>query len=107
MTETRTTTNDLYVESWGGGTPVVLVHGSLQRRRRVGSAATARRRGLRLLVLDRREMARAPLSTARTSCVDGDDIAELMGDGAHLVGHSYGGLGSCSPPPAVPKRPYR
>ena len=25
---------------------------------------------------------------------DGDDIAELMGDGAHLVGHSYGGLGA-------------
>jgi pimeloyl-ACP methyl ester carboxylesterase len=24
---------------------------------------------------------------------DADDIAELMGDGAHLVGHSYGGLG--------------
>ena len=24
---------------------------------------------------------------------DADDIADLMGDGAHLVGHSYGGLG--------------
>jgi pimeloyl-ACP methyl ester carboxylesterase len=24
---------------------------------------------------------------------DADDIVELMGDGAHLVGHSYGGLG--------------
>jgi pimeloyl-ACP methyl ester carboxylesterase len=24
---------------------------------------------------------------------DAEDVAELMGDGAHLVGHSYGGLG--------------
>jgi pimeloyl-ACP methyl ester carboxylesterase len=24
---------------------------------------------------------------------DADDIADLMGNGAHLVGHSYGGLG--------------
>jgi pimeloyl-ACP methyl ester carboxylesterase len=24
---------------------------------------------------------------------DAEDIAEMMGDGAHLVGHSYGGLG--------------
>ena len=25
---------------------------------------------------------------------DSDDIVTLMGDGAHLVGHSYGGLGA-------------
>ena len=25
--------------------------------------------------------------------VDADDIADLMDNGSHLVGHSYGGLG--------------
>ncbi len=86
--------SDLFVESWGSGTPVVLVHGSLATG--VEEWETQRPlagEGFRLLVLDRRGYGRSPVSDGEDFLVDADDIAELMGDGAHLVGHSYGGLG--------------
>jgi pimeloyl-ACP methyl ester carboxylesterase len=85
---------DLYVESWGDGTPVVLVHGSLA----VGAEEWEAQRtladeGFRLLVVDRRGYGRSPVAEGEDFLRDAEDIAELMGDGAHLVGHSYGGLG--------------
>ena len=94
MTEIRTTANNLYVETWGDGTPVVLVHGSLA----TGAEEWEAQRplageGFRLLVVDRRGYGQSPAADGEDFLVDGDDIAELMGDGAHLVGHSYGGLG--------------
>ena len=95
MTENRTTTNNnLHVERWGSGTPVVLVHGSLA----TGAEEWEAQRpladmGFRLIVLDRRGYGQSPAADGEDFLVDADDIAELMGDGAHLVGHSYGGLG--------------
>jgi pimeloyl-ACP methyl ester carboxylesterase len=86
--------SDLFVDSWGAGTPVVLVHGSLalateewEQQRPLADE------GFRLLVPDRRGYGQSPAAEGEDFLVDGDDIAELMGDGAHLVGHSYGGLG--------------
>jgi pimeloyl-ACP methyl ester carboxylesterase len=86
--------SDLFVESWGGGTPVVLVHGSLatgadewQAQRPLAGE------GFRLLVLDRRGYGQSPAVRGEDFLRDADDIADVMGDGAHLVGHSYGGLG--------------
>ena len=86
--------NDLFVESWGAGTPVVLVHGSLA----TGAEEWQAQRPLaderfRLLVLDRRGYGRSPAVQGEDFLRDADDIADLMGNGAHLVGHSYGGLG--------------
>ncbi len=86
--------SDLYVESWGDGTPVVLVHGSLA----TGAEEWVSQRpladaGFRLLVPDRRGYGRSPGAVGEDFLRDADDIVELMGDGAHLVGHSYGGLG--------------
>jgi pimeloyl-ACP methyl ester carboxylesterase len=99
MTTTDTTVaahnrGDLHVEAWGEGPPVVLVHGSLalgaeeweQQRTLAGE-------GFQLLVPDRRGYGRSPKVEGEDFLGDADDIAELMGDGAHLVGHSYGGLG--------------
>ena len=87
--------NDLFVESWGTGTPVVLLHGSLatgadewQAQRPLAD------KGFRLLVLDRRGYGQSPAAEGEDFLRDADDIAALMGDGAHLVGHSYGGLGA-------------
>ena len=107
MTETATTTDirhrtelpaehrHLHVETWGAGTPVVLVHGSLA----TGAEEWEAQRpladeGFRLLVLDRRGYGQSPAADGEDFLRDADDIAELMGDGAHLVGHSYGGLGA-------------
>jgi pimeloyl-ACP methyl ester carboxylesterase len=87
--------SDLFVDSWGTGTPVVLVHGSLA----TGAEEWQAQRpladeGFRLLVLDRRGYGRSPMADGEDFLGDADDIVALMGDGAHLVGHSYGGLGA-------------
>jgi pimeloyl-ACP methyl ester carboxylesterase len=86
---------DLFVETLGTGTPVVLVHGSLatgadewQAQRPLADE------GFRLLVLDRRGYGRSPAAQGEDFLRDADDIVALMGQGAHLVGHSYGGLGA-------------
>jgi pimeloyl-ACP methyl ester carboxylesterase len=86
--------SDLFVDSWGTGTRVVLVHGSLATG---GEEWQAQRpladEGFRLLVPDRRGYGKSPVAEGEDFLRDADDIAELMGDSAHLVGHSYGGLG--------------
>jgi pimeloyl-ACP methyl ester carboxylesterase len=99
MTNSESTTSadargDLHVESWGDGARVVLVHGSLalgaeewEAQRSLADA------GFRLLVPDRRGYGRSPAADGEDFLRDAEDIVELMGDGAHLVGHSYGGLG--------------
>ncbi len=102
MTKTMTMTEKvrtnqrgpLHVETWGDGIPVVLVHGSLA----IGVEEWEAQRplaneGFHLLVPDRRGYGRSPGAEGEDFLRDAEDIAELMGDGAHLVGHSYGGLG--------------
>jgi pimeloyl-ACP methyl ester carboxylesterase len=85
--------SDLFVDSWGAGTPVVLVHGSLATG---GEEWQAQRpladEGFRLMVPDRRGYGRSPAVQGEDFLRDAEDVADLMGDGAHLVGHSYGGL---------------
>ena len=85
----------IHVETLGDGIPVVLVHGSLataaeEWTEQLPLAAE----GLRLLMPDRRGYGRSPAAgPVRTSCSMPRTSSILMGDGAHLVGHSYGGLG--------------
>lgn len=86
---------ELDVERWGAGIPVVLVHGSLA----VGTEEwDAQRplagRGFELTVFDRRGYGRNAGPAGEDFLVDADDICELLGDGSHIVGHSYGGLGA-------------
>jgi pimeloyl-ACP methyl ester carboxylesterase len=86
---------DLHVEYWGMGTPVVLVHGSLATGAQEWEAQrTLADEGFRLTVFDRRGYGASPSALGEDFTVDSDDIAALLGDGAHLVGHSYGGLGA-------------
>lgn len=95
-TASRTTggsSTALHVEVWGDGDPVVLVHGSLA----TGSDEWPEQRpladeGYRLIVPDRRGYGRSPAARGEDFLADADDVVALMGDGAHLVGHSYGGL---------------
>lgn len=96
----RTTTDissstDLHIEHWGAGTPVVLVHGSLATGAQEWEAQrTLADDGFRLTVFDRRGYGRSEAAPGEDFTVDAVDIAALLGDGAHLVGHSYGGLGA-------------
>jgi pimeloyl-ACP methyl ester carboxylesterase len=85
----------LHVDEWGAGERVVLVHGSLA----TGAEEWEAQRpladeGFRLVVFDRRGYGQSPFATGEDFLVDADDIVELMGRGAHVVGHSYGGLGA-------------
>lgn len=86
--------SELFVNAWGSGERVLLAHGSLataadewQAQRPLADE------GFHLLAPDRRGYGRSPAVPGEDFLVDADDLAELMGDGAHLVGHSYGGLG--------------
>ncbi len=77
---------------WGRGERVVCVHGSLSW----GTFAFRAQRPLaddRLLVLpDRRGYGASAASGPADFEVDAKDVAALLGDGAHLVGHSYGAV---------------
>jgi pimeloyl-ACP methyl ester carboxylesterase len=85
----------LHVEVWGSGTRVVMIHGSLatgadewQAQRPLADI------GFELVIPDRRGYGASPTADGEDFLVDAADIADLMGGGAHLVGHSYGGLGA-------------
>ena len=73
----------------------------------MGSSRPLADEGFQLLVFDRRGYGQSPAAKGEDFLRDADDIVTLMGDGAHLVGHSYGGSGRCSPLPAVRPRHCR
>ncbi len=88
------TTPDPTADVWDDRPPpAVLVHGSFAadpawtwREQRPLAAAR------RLLVAHRRGYGRVGPRAANDFDGDVDDVVALMGDGAHLVGYSYGGL---------------
>ncbi len=85
----------LFIETLGTGTPVVLVHGSLATGAEEWEAQQPLAgEGYQLVVFDRRGYGRSPAAEGEDFLRDADDIVEVMGEGAHLVGHSYGGLGA-------------
>ncbi|MFI7482506.1 alpha/beta fold hydrolase [Kocuria sp. M1R5S2] len=80
-------------ETWGAGERVVLVHGSFA----TGPLEWEGQRvlaelGYQLVVPTRRAYLPGHAGEGEDFLTDGDDVAELLGNGAHLVGHSYGGL---------------
>ena len=71
--------SDIFVDSWGTGTPVVLVHGSLATGAEEWQAQRPLAdKGFRLLVLDRRGYGRSPVVQGEDFLRDADDIAELI-----------------------------
>jgi pimeloyl-ACP methyl ester carboxylesterase len=86
------TAADLDVERLGSGPPVLLLHGSI-----VGAERTWRKQ-LQLaerwsLTLPNRPGFAGSRPLERNDFeLEAPMIAELLGDGAHLVGHSYGGV---------------
>jgi pimeloyl-ACP methyl ester carboxylesterase len=85
--------DDLFVRAWGDGAETaVLVHGDVF----AGEATWDRQRELgarcRLLVPDRRGFGGSPDGGREDFERDAGEVAALLGEGAHLVGHSYGGV---------------
>lgn len=81
----------LYVAEQGSGQPILFVHGSFG----FGEEQWREQQPLswqwRLLFVDRCGHGRSP-DTGRSGWIEqSEDIAELLGGGAHIVGQSYGG----------------
>jgi pimeloyl-ACP methyl ester carboxylesterase len=85
-------TTGLHVTVWGAGAPAVLVHGSFGW----GTETWREQRPLaddyRLLLVDRRGFGESPPDGRVDFDHDADDVADLLEEGTHLVGHSYGGV---------------
>jgi pimeloyl-ACP methyl ester carboxylesterase len=84
----------LHIERRGDGPRALFVHGSVS-----GGAATWKAQypladRFTVLVPDRRGFGESPPADREDFEVDARDIAEALGDGAHLVAHSYGGVGA-------------
>jgi pimeloyl-ACP methyl ester carboxylesterase len=90
--ETQSTPT-LHVEQWGSGPGVVMVHGGDPGG---GASAFALQRPLAerwtLILPDRPGHGQTPPAGHEDFARDGALVAPLLGEGAHLVGHSYGGL---------------
>jgi pimeloyl-ACP methyl ester carboxylesterase len=90
--------NAIHVTHWGTTGPrVVMVHGSAQGSavggtRHFSAQARLGDRGWRVIVPDRPGHGQSPAPDRPDDPeLDGRWVAELLGDGAHLVGHSFGG----------------
>jgi len=96
------TLQGVHVERWGTGTPVVLVHGGGHGDPGGGALKWRFQRplaeqGWELIVSDRPGMGQSPSQGPDDFELDGPWVAELLGDGAHLIGHSYGGaIATCA-----------
>ena len=95
----------LHVERVGSGPPVVLVHGSVGSGEPTWAEQLPLAERWTLLVVDRPGFGKTPEAERVDFAVDAPLVADALGDGAHLVGHSYGGvvslLASAQRPQAV------
>ena len=82
----------LNVTVWGDGEPAVLVHGSFGWGEETWREQRPLAESYRLLLVDRRGFGGSPAHGRVDFERDAADVAELLEDGAHLVGHSYGGV---------------
>lgn len=83
---------DLDVERLGDGPPVVFVHGSVVGRERTWSEQRPLAARWTLVLPNRPGFGASPRLPRGDFAAEAPPIAELLGDGAHLVGHSYGAV---------------
>jgi pimeloyl-ACP methyl ester carboxylesterase len=83
---------ELHVTRWGTGPPAVFVHGSFGWGEETWSAQRPLADDFELLLVDRRGFGRSQAQGRVDFDRDANDVAELLPEGAHLVGHSYGGV---------------
>ena len=86
---------DLHLETYGDGTPAILVHGSFGTGLSAFSAQKPLSESHKLVIVDRRGFGSSPDGDELGWPVDADDIVALLDElgPAHLVGHSYGAVG--------------
>src|SRR5262245_37383434 len=96
-TQSSTKQSPIQVAHWGAkGPPVVLVHEGVQGTRMGGAAQFAPQRqlverGWQMMVPDRPGHGQSASRGPDDMVADAQWVAQMLGDGAHLVGHSFGG----------------
>lgn len=86
---------DLHVRIWGEGHPerIVLLHGAnVPDPEHIWQAQRPVAEQYEVVVVDRRGFGLSPEATRLTWESELADILALVGDRAHVVGHSYGGV---------------
>jgi pimeloyl-ACP methyl ester carboxylesterase len=83
---------DLEVTRLGSGPPVVLVHGSIVEAQRTWRNQLELAERWSLLVPNRPGFGQSPPLARGDFDAEAPLIAALLGEGAHLVGHSYGAV---------------
>jgi pimeloyl-ACP methyl ester carboxylesterase len=87
--------SDLHLSVWGDAGPrVLLIHGSMGWSEETFEMQRPLAERMRLELLDRRGMGSSPAAERVDFERDAADIAAVLGDGAHVVAHSYGALGA-------------
>ena len=89
---------NIHITRWGTtGPKIVLIHGGAQGNKHFGGdrhfvlQQRLAERGYQLVVPDRPGHGRSPYPNRPDDAeADGAWVAQLLGDGAHLVGHSFG-----------------
>ena len=87
----------IHVTTWGeAGDPVLIVHGGVQGGLGGGPSTFSHQkalteRGWKLRLVDRPGFGESPSRGPDDMEADALWIAELLGDGSHLMGHSWGG----------------
>jgi pimeloyl-ACP methyl ester carboxylesterase len=82
----------LNVTVWGAGEPAVLVHGSFGWGEETWHAQRPLADDYELRLVDRRGYGASPPAGRADFDRDADDVAGLLDEPAHLIGHSYGGV---------------
>jgi pimeloyl-ACP methyl ester carboxylesterase len=83
---------DLEVTRVGSGPPVLLVHGSVVGARRTWNKQLELAEHWQLILPNRPGFGASPPLPRGDFDAEAPLFAELLGDGAHLVGHSYGAV---------------
>ena len=95
MAATKAQSASLEVVVWGFGPRVVLVHGAIFNGPLMWKEQRPLGERWRLEIPNRRGYGKSPPPEVRSDFEeDARDIAALLGDDAHLVGHSYGAIGA-------------
>jgi pimeloyl-ACP methyl ester carboxylesterase len=92
MADAELTARQLEVERLGSGPPVLLIHGSVVGAMRTWRRQIALAERWTLILPNRPGFGASPPAAHGDFESEAPLMAELIGDGAHVVGHSYGAV---------------
>ena len=83
---------DLHFSEIGQGEPIVFIHGGFDPAEETFGEQKELADRYRVVLVDRRGYGESPVSDRLDFDAQVEDIMRVVGEGAHLVGQSYGGL---------------